>query len=135
MVLVRPLRSQCQSRMLWRMEDHSMWAIVGGVVGAREKERGVEGESVSVSELGVDGVSVFEDESEEFEFESDEEKGGDEKVVEEDENEPEAGCKNGASIFVNNTTSLNATVIPPPVNGCLIFHESPINITPSFDPC
>jgi len=31
------------------------------------------------------------------------------------------------------TTSFRATVIPPPVNGCRIFHESPMRIAPCFD--
>lgn len=32
----------------------------------------------------------------------------------------------------SSTTSLNATVIPPPVSGCRMFHESPRRIAPSF---
>src|SRR6266567_3999169 len=47
-------------------------------------------------------------------------------------------CSIELKMFLRYTTSLNATVIPPPVSGWRMFHESPRRITPFLDnalPC
>ena len=43
-----------------------------------------------------------------------------------------SGTSCGANSSANKTASLNATVIPPPVNGCLMLSASPIEIKPAI---